>query len=53
MEVINPPRVEEQSELPAVVTAATLNELLRKNLATSAPLCAIGPQRRRPKFDRP
>ena len=30
MEVINPPRVEEESELPAVVTAATLNELLRK-----------------------
>jgi len=30
MEVINPPRVEEESELPAVVTAASLNELLRK-----------------------
>jgi flagellar M-ring protein FliF len=33
MEVINPPREEEQSELPAVVTAATLNELLRKKPA--------------------
>jgi flagellar M-ring protein FliF len=30
MEVINPPRVEEESELPAVVTAASLNELLRR-----------------------
>ncbi len=30
MEVINPPTVAEESEVPAVVTAASLNELLRR-----------------------